>query len=70
MQSSIEVPQPIPQAVSLIDNAGGLKPFLFNFGQELINYYNEQLEGETDEGKRQELLVQKLQAEQLRRMGV
>ena len=67
---SVDVPQPIPQAVSLIENAGGLKSFLFSFGQELINYYNEQLEGETDEGIRQSLLVQKIQAEQLRRMGV
>lgn len=67
---SAEVPQPIPQAISLINSAGGLRTFLFSFGQELINYYNDQLEGETDEAIRQQLLIEKLQAEELRRMGV
>ena len=67
---SVDVPTPVPQAVSLVQEAGGLRAFLFNFGQELINYYNEQLEGEKDEAVRQRLLVEKVQAEQLRRMGV
>ena len=52
MTDASVTPQPTPKSVQLVQEAGGLRQFLYELGNELKTYYQEQIENEKDAVKR------------------
>jgi DNA invertase Pin-like site-specific DNA recombinase len=55
----------VPKSVALVQSYGSLSAFLIEVGSELKEYYNKQLDGETNEAKRILLLKARLLAEEM-----
>jgi hypothetical protein len=55
----------VPKSVALVQSYGSLSAFLVEVGSELKEYYNKQLDGETNEAKRILLLKARRVAEEM-----